>query len=340
MPPIGASRYHRVRRILALAAIGGALVISCAADTASREALTASTLLGDPADPESAAATTTGADAATPPEPTVSGEATTATTSEESSASPAEPSATSAGSSAAENGGGATPAPDWIGQRTLPTTPVGRVVPQTTPEELRDRRFVTVDLLEPPDAARFESTVGPLDPETLARSTWEPGCPVEPEELSYLTMTFWGFDGEVHTGEMIVNAGVAADIVGVFEQLFEARFPIEEMRLVTQADLDAPPTGDGNNTAAFVCRAVTGGTSFSEHAFGLAIDINPFHNPYQRNDLVLPELATHYLDRGLGQPGMILDGDVVVNAFAAIGWPWGGDWTSLKDYQHFSRSGR
>ncbi|MEM9654321.1 MAG: M15 family metallopeptidase [Actinomycetota bacterium] len=230
--------------------------------------------------------------------------------------------------------------PAWLGTRTLPTTANGRVVPQTTPEELRDRRLPTVDTLPPPPPdAPFRSTAQPLDRATLDRSTWTEGCPVAQEDLTYLTLSFWGFDGRPHTGELIVNRAVAEDIISVFATLFESRFPIEEMRLVTPADLDAPPTGDGNNTASFVCRPVTGGTVFSQHAYGLAVDINPFHNPYRRNDLVLPELATSYLDR-TAAPGVITDGDVVVAAFERIGWFWGGRWVSLKDYQHFSLNNR
>lgn len=231
--------------------------------------------------------------------------------------------------------------PPWLGTRTLPTNDAGVVVPQTTPPELEDRQLPTVDTLAPPpqDAA-FQWTAEPLDDTVLQRSTWKEGCPVEPEELTYLTMSFWGFDGLAHTGEMIVNRAVAEDLVAVFATLFDNRYPIEEMRLVTDEDLMAPPTGDGNNTASFVCRPVTGGTNFSQHAYGLAIDINPFLNPYQRGQLVLPELATSYLDRSSTKPGVITDGDVVVTAFEAIGWFWGGRWTSLKDYQHFSSNNR
>ena len=112
------------------------------------------------------------------------------------------------------------------------------------------------------------------------------------------------------------------------------------MRLPTTADVDAHPTGDGNNTAALVCRATTGGTSWSAHAYGLAIDLNPFDNPYQKGDVVLPELASSYLDRSWKRPGMILPGSLVVREFARIGWSWGGSWSSLKDYQHFSATGR
>jgi hypothetical protein len=108
---------------------------------------------------------------------------------------------------------------------------------------------------------------------------------------------------------------------------------------VTPEDLDAHPTGDGNTTAAFVCRAVRGGTTPSAHASGLAIDINPFANPYVRGDVVIPELASAYLDRTWHRPGMIHDGDVVTEAFDAIGWSWGGRWDQ-PDHMHFSATGR
>jgi hypothetical protein len=84
---------------------------------------------------------------------------------------------------------------------------------------------------------------------------------------------------------------------------------------------------------------VRGGTRFSAHAYGLAIDVNPFQNPYQRGDLVLPELASAYLDRTQLRPGMIVEGDVVVEAFAAIGWTWGGRWEQPSDAMHFSATG-
>jgi hypothetical protein len=231
--------------------------------------------------------------------------------------------------------------PPWLGQRPLPTTPDGRVItPQTTPEELRDRRLPTIDTLPAPPDDRFQSSLGPVPDEVLARSTWTEGCPVSPDELAYLTMSFWGFDGAAHTGEMVVHRDQAENVVAVFEKLHRARYPIEEMRVVAPADLVALPTGDGNNTTGFVCRPVTGGSRFSEHAYGLAIDVNPFLNPYIRGDLLLPELAGHYLDRDTPRPGVVTGGDVVVEAFASIGWGWGGEWRSLKDYQHFALNNR
>ncbi|MDH5505473.1 MAG: M15 family metallopeptidase, partial [Acidimicrobiia bacterium] len=93
-------------------------------------------------------------------------------------------------------------------------------------------------------------------------------------------------------------------------------------------------------TTIFVCRPATGGTNWSQHAYGLAIDVNPFQNPYWKGDLVLPELADYYTDRATGAVGIIVDGDAVTEAFRSIGWGWGGHWSSLKDWMHFSRNGR
>lgn len=281
--------------------------------------------------PDSGATGSDGGPATTGPSPTTP--VTSATTGEP------------AGSSVPTTGGAGTTAPlptrpPWLGQRTLPTDDDGNAPPQTTPAELADRRFATVDLLAPPADGRFHATVGPLEGDPLRRSTWSEGCPVTVADLRYLTLGFWGFDGLPHTGEMVVNAEVADTIVGVFRALFDARYPIEEMRITTQAEVDAPPIGDGNNTSAFVCRPAVGSTRFSEHAYGLAVDINPFLNPYIKGKVVLPELAAAYTDRTNVRPGMITEGDVVVAAFDAAGWGWGGRWSSLKDYQHFSRDNR
>lgn len=230
--------------------------------------------------------------------------------------------------------------PDWLGTRLLPLRPDGIGEAQPTPTELVDRQLETLDHLAPPESDEYEATISTVPADVLVRSTWHEDCPVTVDELRYLTMSHHGFDGRLHTGEMIVNAAYAEDIVGVFEKLFEAGFPIEQMKVITADELDAHPTGDGNVTTSFVCRNAVGSANWSFHAYGLAIDINPFHNPYLRGDLVIPELAEAYTDRDDLRPGMVLDGDVVVTAFAEIGWPWGGHWSSVKDWMHFSSSGR
>jgi hypothetical protein len=229
--------------------------------------------------------------------------------------------------------------PAWLGTRVLPLRPDGLGEIQPTPPELQDRRLPSIDLLPPPPDGSFRVDIRPVPSDVAARSTWSPACPVALEDLRYVTLTFWGFDDRPHTGELLVNAAVAEDVAGVFARLYKARFPIEEMRVVAREELDAPPTGDGNNTSAFVCRPTTLGSSWSQHAYGLAVDVNPFHNPYARGDVVLPELASAYVDRNRQLPGMVALGGPVTEAFAAIGWEWGGRWNSMKDWMHFSRGG-
>jgi hypothetical protein len=234
-----------------------------------------------------------------------------------------------------------TVAPAWLGTRPLPLRPDGYGQTRPTPPELDPRRFTLLDLVPALPGAGFASSVEPVPADVLARSTWAPGCPVTVNELAYVRLAFWGFDDQRHTGELLINRSVARDVVAVFRRLYEERFPLEELRVTARPELDASPTGDGNDTGAFVCRPTTGSTTtFSQHAYGLAIDLNPFQNPYLKGDLVLPELASTFLDREDVRPGMITPDDVVVRAFAEIGWTWGGSWSSLKDYQHFSQNGR
>ncbi|HUR51429.1 MAG TPA: M15 family metallopeptidase [Mycobacteriales bacterium] len=235
-----------------------------------------------------------------------------------------------------------SPSPLWVvGASPLPLRAdgFGQVLP--TPVVLRNRRLPTKDLLPPPEDGRFHATTARISDAVRTRmgESYRPGCPVPITDLRYLTLSFRGFDGRAHTGELVVAAKAAASTVRVFRALFAQGFPIEEMRLPTTADLTAPPTGDGNDTAAFVCRAARGQKRFSAHAYGLAIDVDPFQNPFVRDDLVLPELASAYRDRSWSRPGMMLRGSAAVRAFTREGWTWGGDFHRPKDYQHFSLTG-
>jgi poly-gamma-glutamate synthesis protein (capsule biosynthesis protein) len=191
-------------------------------------------------------------------------------------------------------------------------------------------------------APAFGWTAAAIEGAVRARvegSSWRPGCPVPLEDLRYVRLSHWGFDGEPHLGELVVHRDAVDSLQAIFAELFARRFPIRMMRLVDDfgADDDASVTAD--NTSAFNCRPVTGGTRWSQHSYGRAIDVNPFENPYVTNGRVLVPGSATYVDRSNVRPGMILAGDAVVDAFASRGWSWGGSWSSPIDYQHFSASG-
>ena len=185
----------------------------------------------------------------------------------------------------------------------------------------------------------YAVTVQPITGAQLTY-TYADGCPVPIEDLRLLTITHHGFDGTPHIGEMVVHIDQADAVGRIFGRLYDAGFPIERMRLVDAYGGSAEASLADNNTSGFHCRPVTGGTSWSEHAYGWAIDVNPVQNPYVRGDGVLPAAGRAYLDRTVAVPGLITEGDVVVAAFAAEGWSWGGTWSTLRDYQHFSLTGR
>lgn len=179
----------------------------------------------------------------------------------------------------------------------------------------------------------------PVTAEDLAHS-WHEGCPVGPEDLRRVEVVHHDFSGATRTGAIVVHRDHAEDVAWVFERLFEAGYPIASVVPIGELQQGAEDEPGYDNTSGFHCRFVEGTTRWSEHAYGAAIDINVHLNPYVRGDYVWPAGTDRYLDRGLGEPGMIVEGDAVTRAFDVIGWGWGGRWRSAKDYQHFSASGR
>jgi poly-gamma-glutamate synthesis protein (capsule biosynthesis protein) len=171
-------------------------------------------------------------------------------------------------------------------------------------------------------------------------ASWRPGCPLGPLDLRRIVVSHWGYDGTVHEGQLIVAIPHAESLLGVFRALYDARFPIERMEPVASFGADDNRSMAANNSSAFNCRTVAGRSTWSEHAFGAAIDLNPVQNPYVSGASVAPPAGRAWTDRSSVVPGMIVADGPVVRAFAAIGWPWGGAWRTAKDYQHFSASGR
>lgn len=161
------------------------------------------------------------------------------------------------------------------------------------------------------------------------------------EDLRYLKVLHYGFDHEIHVGELIVNAGLAEEFVEIFTELFEEEYEIEKMYLIDRYGADDYTSIEDNNTSCFNYREVTGGSSLSNHATGCAIDINPQQNPYVTFSNGLPvwshSNADDYIDREGGAEHMITHTDICYQIFHDHGFTWGGDWNSLKDYQHFEK---
>ena len=245
----------------------------------------------------------------------------------------------------ASSGDAAPPRPSPRADRAQPTGPTGTAPsPATGPTGA-----------EPTGPVERSGFHGKLDdlPRGLAAqmsgTTWHPGCPVALEDLRLLHFNYWGFGGNVLRGLMVVNASAAEDVLGVFHRLYDARFPIKRVSLSTPFHPKAFAQHrriDSNRsvTASFNCRPVVTALgpsdSFSQHSYGLAIDLNPLQNPYVTSDgFVRNRAAEPYTDRSGHLEGMIHEGDVVVRSFAAIGWSWGGNWSGDKDYMHFSATG-
>ena len=188
----------------------------------------------------------------------------------------------------------------------------------------------------------YSGSVELIDDGTASRmsSSWRPGCPVALSDLRLVKLTHWGFDGQPRPGELVTHRDAAERVLNVFAALFQARFPIEQVRLIDEFGGDDDRSMAANNTSGFNCRRVAGTSRWSHHAYGRAIDINPVQNPYVRSggDVRPPEGRPH-TRRDPNVPGLIAAKSPVVAAFSRIGWSWGGRWPS-PDYQHFSSTGR
>jgi len=170
----------------------------------------------------------------------------------------------------------------------------------------------------------------------LERRLWHPGCPTPLSQLRQLTVTYVGFDRHSHRGDLVVNADAARPLETVFARLYRLGFRVREMQ---------PLATSGDDTAAFECRDAVAspcpGTppthSWSEHAYGEAVDINPIENPYTGCGRTRVQASIPYLNRSHHRAGMV--NPVIVAAFDSIGWGWGGSWSGTKDYMHFSVNG-
>ena len=164
------------------------------------------------------------------------------------------------------------------------------------------------------------------------------------DDLCYMSVLYYDFNGEVQTGELICNKKIANDLVEIFYELYLNEYPIEKIRLIDDYDGDDTASMLDNNTSCFNYRVVDGTSSLSQHALGCAIDINPFYNPYvvfNKNNTgetyISPAGSEIYADRSQSFPYKIDENDLCYKLFKQHGFTWGGNWKSCKDYQHFQK---
>ena len=185
-------------------------------------------------------------------------------------------------------------------------------------------------------APPFAATVSRVTRAELGAS-WHAGCPVVPGRLRRVRLTYRGFDGEAHTGALVVNADTVPDVKRIFGRLYAGRFPIRRMRTIDAYGASDDRSMAADNTSAFNCRyaVAPGPPRWSTHAYGRAIDVNPVENPYLEGGRVLPPADRSFVDRARARRGMAVAGGLVVRSFEAAGWKWGGRWRGSPDYQHF-----
>ena len=196
--------------------------------------------------------------------------------------------------------------------------------------------------------APFHTAVEPLPAPLRAQlknGAWHSGCPVGLWQLRVLTVTYRGFDGQAHSGQLVVNRAAAAPLARVFRELYRLRFAIRHLDLAASYGPASRPA-DGDVSGSFECRQAVpspcvggrGTGSWSEHAYGEAVDLNPLENPYVGCGQSRDPASRRYFNRSVHRPGMVTA--AAVGAFASIGWGWGGSWAgSTKDYMHFSATG-
>jgi hypothetical protein len=186
----------------------------------------------------------------------------------------------------------------------------------------------------------YASSIAPLNADQRALMmdvAWRPGCPVGLDDLRAVTVRYATTRAWWRDGVIVVHEDIADEVARIFGRLYDARYAIERIEPIELYAGDDDLSVQYNNTSGFNCRNIDGTNRWSRHAYGEAIDLNPLWNPWVRADGTTKLVESRpFVDRSRTDvPGMIKPGDAVVEAFAAEGWTWGGNWRTSKDYQHF-----
>ena len=210
-------------------------------------------------------------------------------------------------------------------------------------------RFFALPLVVMLAIPPFQSSVRPLSAplrSELRHEVWHPGCPVPLSGLRLLSVSYRGFDGRTHDGHLVVNRTAAAPLERVFGQLYRLHFRIRHLGIAAMYGPAKRRPKDGDISGSFECRQAvpspcdggTGTGSWSEHAYGEAVDLNPVENPYVGCGQSRDPASRPFFNRSRHRKGMVTV--AVRRAFGSIGWGWGGSWAgNTKDYMHYSQSG-
>ncbi len=197
-------------------------------------------------------------------------------------------------------------------------------------------------LLAPP-ARPFAAAIEPLGSTIRARMegvSWhgaDPRCP-RWDDLAYLRLAHVTFDGGVGDGELVVARAIARRTVALFRRLYALGFPVRRLRLVDDHAASDEASMAADNSSAFNFRLIAGTDLLSQHARGMAIDINPVENPWRKPDRIEPPAGVAFTDRTDVRPGMFVRPGPVVAALDELGWEWGGDWRHAFDDHHLAWS--
>ena len=197
------------------------------------------------------------------------------------------------------------------------------------------------DVIPTPEESFYAEEIGDEVFGRMQGKSFPEGCTTKREDLRYLHLLYKDMEGNTHEGEMVCNVSIADDLIGIFRQLYDADYPIEKMRLIDDYGGDDDASMADNNTSCFNYRIVSDTSHLSNHAYGLAVDLNPLYNPYIRQKggatVVEPPEGEAYADRTSDFSYKIDKDDLAYKLFTDAGFKWGGSWKSVKDYQHFEK---
>lgn len=176
----------------------------------------------------------------------------------------------------------------------------------------------------------------------MYNKSYKADCTIPRSDLRYLKIIHRNLKGEILLGEMVCNKKIAKDLIAIFRQLFDASYPIERMVLIDNYDANDESSMSANNSSCFNYRYVAGTKTLSNHSKGRAVDINPLYNPYVKQQKsggldVSPDAGRPYSDRNKSFNYKIDHNDLCYKLFISHGFKWGGDWITVKDYQHFEK---